>query len=113
MNKKSYWFKHDLNARSDPKLKKLHKKHGTSGIGIYWMLIEMIFEQNGYIEYDTQYLADEVRDDENIIISVINEFGLFSIEQNMITSLSALRRLNEMKKRSEQGKKAANERWNN
>jgi hypothetical protein len=39
----SYYFSHDYNARSDPKIKKLLARHGVAGYGIYWAIIEDLY----------------------------------------------------------------------
>lgn len=36
------WFKHDSDAHSDAKLKRLRHKYGIIGYGIYWYCIELI-----------------------------------------------------------------------
>lgn len=41
------WFKHDFNASNDPKLIKINMKYGTEGLGIYWILVELIYRENG------------------------------------------------------------------
>lgn len=43
------YFSHDYNARSDPKLRKLLMKEGIEGIGVYWCIIEMLYEQEGIL----------------------------------------------------------------
>lgn len=46
------YFRHDQNARNNPKLLKLKMKMGMEGIGIYWCLIECLYELNGYLKED-------------------------------------------------------------
>ena len=36
------WFKHDSSANQDVKIKKLRRKHGLMGYGLYWYIIERI-----------------------------------------------------------------------
>lgn len=48
MAKDSYWFKHDSNAGRDLKLLELTHIHTHWGKGIYWDVIEVLREQNGY-----------------------------------------------------------------
>ena len=43
------FFKHDLYARNDPKLLRLRMTHGLEGIGAYWCIVEMMYEQGGKI----------------------------------------------------------------
>ena len=46
------WFRHDFNARNNPKLLKLKMKMKMEGVGIYWSLIETLYELNGYLKED-------------------------------------------------------------
>lgn len=43
------FFKHEFNSRNDPKLLKIKRKLKMEGIGIYWCLIEILYERNGYL----------------------------------------------------------------
>lgn len=42
--KDAYYFSHDSNARNDEKILMLRAEHGWEGYGIYWALVEMMFE---------------------------------------------------------------------
>lgn len=44
MAKEAYYFSHDSNARQDEKILMLRAEHSWEGYGIYWALIEMMFE---------------------------------------------------------------------
>jgi len=47
---KSGYFPHNENARNDQKIVQLRFRHGAEGYGIYWMLIETMYEDStGYI----------------------------------------------------------------
>lgn len=115
MKRESYYFSHDFNARNDPKLQRLLMKHGLAGIGLYWCLIEMIYEQGGEIERDTGSIAFSLHCDEKLIDSVIDDFELFGQEEQYVFSRSVNRRnrkSEEMsKKRSEAGKIGNSVRW--
>ena len=41
-----YYFSHDNNARNDEKILMLRAEHGWEGYGIYWALLEMMFESS-------------------------------------------------------------------
>ena len=55
--KESFYFPHDTNAHSDPRMMKLWMKHWLSWIGMYWILIEHFHSQDDW--YLTQ---EEVQD---------------------------------------------------
>jgi DnaD/phage-associated family protein len=42
--KDAYYFSHDSNARNDEKILMLRAEHGWQGYGLYWALLEMMFE---------------------------------------------------------------------
>ena len=44
--KDTYYFSHDANARNDEKILMLRAKCGWEGYGVYWALIEMMFESS-------------------------------------------------------------------
>ena len=45
MAKESFYFSHDYGSRNDPKLVKVLMKLKQEGKGVYWDLIEMLYEQ--------------------------------------------------------------------
>jgi hypothetical protein len=42
--KETYYFSHDYNARNDEKIIKLIQKEGWEAYGIYWAVVEKIYE---------------------------------------------------------------------
>lgn len=46
------YFRHEFNSRNDPKLIKIKRRLGYEGIGIYWSLVEVLYERNGLIKND-------------------------------------------------------------
>lgn len=60
----AYFFKHDSNAHNDLKIKRLVKRFGWQGYGWWWLLVEIIREEDGYsIPYDDdtfEVLASEM-----------------------------------------------------
>jgi len=111
MPKESLYFSHDYGARNDPKLINLQIKHGMAGIGCYWCIVEMIFEQGGEIPFDCDRIAFALRTDANALQSIINDFDLFVINNNILTSNSILRRLNLRSEKSIKAKESAEFRW--
>ena len=112
MRKDTFWFSHDYNSRSDGKLLKLRMKHGMEGVGIYWCIVEMLYEENGFISLsDYERITFELRTNEEIVRSVINDFGLFEINCDKFWSNSAIERLKIRTDKSEQARSAINKRW--
>jgi len=112
--KDTYYFSHDYNARNDPKLQKVLMKLGQAGKGLYWDLVEMLFEEGGYLmlsECDSYAFA--LRSDSVCIHSLLNDFDLFKQDEERFWSESVLRRLNKRYEKSEKAAQSANKRWSN
>jgi len=43
MPKDTYYFSHDYNCRNDEKIKRLLRKHGMCGYGIFWSIVEDLY----------------------------------------------------------------------
>ena len=110
--KKTLYFPHDYNARHDPKLERLYLKYGYEGKGIYWDLIEMLYEQGGYLNIKDIPLY--AHGDDKLcerITSVIKEFGLFEISEAQFWSKSCLKRLEWITDKSQKATSSINKRW--
>ncbi len=113
--KDSQYITHDLGARNDPKLMDLQMEMGGQGLGIFWCLVEMLWENGGYIPANYRSIAFALRWCKPAEVEkVVNNFGLFQIEDGQIFSRSALERINHKKDKiqrmSEGGKKAQSNR---
>ncbi len=112
MSKNTFYFPHDYHARHDPKLQKLFLKYGYEGIGVYWCLIEMLYEQDGYLSLeDIPLYAGQQQTLCERIASIINDFGLFKVQGGRFWSESCLLRLEGINQRSQKASKSAMIRW--
>ena len=110
----SEYFSHDYNARNDLNMKKLFMGEGLQGIGLYWCLVEMLYEKNGYIDLEyIPIIAFDLRTTEEIVNNVIDKYNLFCKNDTHFFSNSVLKRLDMRNEKSEKAKKSANARWNN
>lgn len=81
--KNAFYFSHDSNARNDQKIIRLRMKHGAEGYGIYFMLIEQMVESSDYsLSTDYLSLAFNMRVDEELLRSVVEDFGLFEFSKD-------------------------------
>ena len=48
MTKDAFYFPHFSNARNDRKLRRLRKELGIEGYGIYFMVLEVLRDQEGF-----------------------------------------------------------------
>lgn len=113
MDKDTYYFSHDYNSRNDPKMVCLLMKSGITGIGIYWCIVEMLYEQGGYLmQSECERIAFELRADCDLVRSII-ACNLFARDDEKFWSESVLRRLKSRKDKSVKAREAALQRWNN
>lgn len=84
MKKDAFYFSHDCNARNDVKILKLRRILGAKGYGIFWMLIEVLRESKEYKLPITivKELSFDFRESEEIILTIINDFELFKIDND-------------------------------
>lgn len=112
--KSTAYFSHDYNARNDRKLVKLKVKHKMAGVGVYWCLVEMLFEENGRLSLsDIDFIADEFRTDPEIVESVIKDFELFEFDEDCFWSNSVMSRLEIRAEKSKKASDSVTLRWEN
>ena len=110
------YITHDIGARNDPKLMDLQMDMGGQGLAIFWCLIEMLWENDGYIPANFKSIAFSLRWCKAAEVEkVVTGYALFEIEDGRIFSRSALRRITEKKERieaaAERGRRAIAARW--
>jgi hypothetical protein len=108
----AFYFSHDYNARNDEKIKRLLMKHGLEGYGLYWAIIEDLYNNANALRTDYESIAFDMRCSDELVKSVINNFNLFVVEDGFFGSLSVGRRLDERFNKSIKAKESANKRWN-
>lgn len=111
MAKDTFYFSHDYNTRTDIKIKKLIQKHGYVGYGIFWAIVEDLYNNANALPEDYESIAYDLREDEKLIISIINDFDLFVISNKIISSESVERRLILRDAKTDAARAAALARW--
>lgn len=92
--KETFYFSHDYNARNDPKMQKVLMKLGQAGKGVFWDLIEMMYEQGGKLLLsECESYAFALRTELKTINSLIDDFGLFLKDKIHFWSETVLKRL--------------------
>ena len=112
----AHYFPHDYHARHDPKLLALRRRHGLAGLGLYWCLVEFLYEQDGELEADEVHdLAYDLRCEEDLLAAVLYAFGLFNWDPDTkrLTSARVTERLQIRAEKSEKAQKSAANRWRN
>lgn len=110
--KEVFYFQHDYNARNDPKLQDVLIEHGAVGIGVFWCIVEQLYEQDGFLPLKScKSIAFALHVESKIVESVVQDFGLFQNDGEKFWSNSVNARLNKRKNVSESRKLAAIKRW--
>lgn len=122
--KDAYYFSHDYNPTSDPKVQALIGEYGAIGYGIYWRIVEMLHEDELhklqckkfiYIALAKQMLTS-VEQVESIIKNCIDIYELFKSDNDFFWSERVMRNINKRteisNKRSKAGKISAESRKN-
>ena len=87
-------------------------KYGMEGIGIYWCLIEILWENDGY--YPTSkinIIAFELRTESERIADIVKSFELFKIKDGNFYSESLLFRMELRDEKSKKASESAKKRW--
>jgi hypothetical protein len=111
MKEGTFYFSHDYNPRLTEKIKKLLRKHGMLGYGIYWAVVEDLYNNANALRTDYEGIAFDLRTPEETVKSVINDFDLFVFNGEYFGSLSVQRRINERESKSVKARESAFKRW--
>jgi hypothetical protein len=107
------YFSHDCQTRGDNKIQELIFRHGMQGYGVFWAIVENLYINANAMPQHYNRIAFDLRVDEKLVQSVIEDFDLFQIQEQIISSNSVEKRLQELKIRSKKAKEKADKRWGN
>ena len=120
MNKDTFYFPHEYNAKDDPKCERLIWEMGMEGYGIFWAVLEVLRAQPDYTYplANIPIIAYKYRADADKVRHVVLDFDLFTIvEDKIFFSPGLLNRMRPMDNARniarESGKKGAAKRWGN
>ena len=111
--KKTY-FLHESTSFQDYKIIKMRSKLGIESYGIFWALLELLFnEENKLCIDDYEALAFSLQCDSNILKQVIEDFDLFVLEDGCFYSKRLNNHIEDINKKSIKAKESASKRWSN
>jgi hypothetical protein len=113
MPKDTFYFSHDYNARNDEKIKRLIRKHGMQGYGVFWSIVEDLYNNANALRTDYEGIAYDLRSDSDLVASVVNDFDLFIFNGDYFGSNSVEERLEQRNDKSAKARKSASYRWDN
>ncbi len=106
------FFRHEPNARNDAKIVKLMMKRGVSGIGIFWCIVEMLYQSGGELMLsECERIAFELRTDSESIADVMLNYDLFDVKNEIITSRNVTEQIENILKNSKTASENAKKRW--
>jgi len=121
MAKDAVYFSHDSNARRDPKILTLRSLWGAQGYGWWWIVVEVLREQDGYkLQIDRHTLGalafefgGATADDATNFLDSCLEIGLLQKDESeKIYSPSLFRRMSFLEEARQKKADAARARWN-
>jgi uncharacterized protein YdaU (DUF1376 family) len=111
--KKTY-LQHQSNSFTDIKIIKMRSMLGIESYGIFWALLELLFnEENKLCVDDYSVLAFSLQCDADKLKSVIEDFDLFVIEDGCFYSKRLNNHIDTINSKSIKAKESASKRWNN
>lgn len=121
MSKDTPWFRHDSNARLDPKIQGLIGRHGYEGYGRFWSIIETLREQEGYKLPDAEYVYDafalqwqcNCNAASEFISELVDRYQLLVRKDGLLYSESLVSRMSRLSDRREKMAENARKRWEN
>jgi len=119
--KEAYYFSHDSNSRNDPKIKAMMSKYGVEGYGRFWIIIEILREQEDYklplVDYIIEALSVEfnttVEEAREYIKDLIEKYHLLKTDNDnkYFWSESLLRRMRKKEEIRQKRVEAVRKRW--
>lgn len=110
--KEAYFFSHDYNARQDPKMQEVLMDLGVAGLGIYWCVIEQLYEQGGSLPLSSiKAIAFTLHANIEDVRNLVENYGLFENDGTEFWSPRVSRQIDGRKKLTEKRAEAAAGRW--
>jgi hypothetical protein len=123
--KKTYYFQHDFEAISDPKIQFILAKFGGIGYGLWWRIVEMLHQEENNKLHHKEYiyfaLSNQLQCEQDLvksfIQSCIQDVELLDSDGECFWSERVLKNVGKMQdikeKRSSAGKESAKKRIEN
>jgi hypothetical protein len=88
--------------------------HGVAGLGIYWSIIEMLYEQGGKLmRTQCDRIAFALHTQSDLVKAVVETSELFVKDETHFWSESALRRIEHRESKSAKARESAHKKWDN
>jgi len=106
--KDSFYFPHDFHARHDPKLERLRMTIGCEGVGIFWCLVEMLYEEGGSLPIqDIEIYSKALNCKLDTLLKTLREYNLFVENKTHFWSPTLIKRLKHITSKREKARASA------
>ena len=105
---KQPYFSHDYSTREAREIKLIIEDYGFAGYGLWWALIEYMHQNILKVGEERLVVGKQ---HEPTIKSILNDYGLFKIEEDCYISARILRNLEEQEEKTKTATNAVNTRW--
>jgi uncharacterized protein YdaU (DUF1376 family) len=110
--KEAYFCSHDYNARQDPKMQEVLMDLGVAGLGIYWCVIEQLYEQGGSLPLSSiKAIAFTLHANIEDVRNLVENYGLFENDGTEFWSPRVARNIDGRRQLSEKRSNAIAKRW--
>jgi len=97
---------------SDIRIKKLIKKHGYTGFGVYNAMLQDMYNNDNCMTVDSEFLASEYEVLQQTIESILNDFNLFENSNGTYSSCLIAEILEKKNMKSSKARESIMVRWN-
>lgn len=112
MKRLKEYFSHDYSSRQDEKILKMMSVLGWEGYGLYWGVVELLYQNEGSMQWDCDSIAFALQTNPETLKNLILNFNLFEIKNEKLSNCSVKRRIKKRLEKSEKAKQSALSRWN-
>jgi hypothetical protein len=81
MKDSCYWFKHDLNSRTDPKLIAFRRKYRGDALSLFWCVIELLHEIDQNHIPEKQYMFETISEQSGISLELVKEMIAYAVDE--------------------------------
>lgn len=108
----SEYINHKISNRIEYVIRKLIERKGAAGYGVYWYILEELYESGGKILFEEiDSISKSLSVKKDFVASVIKSFSLFQYDSESFWSDEVIEQIEKRQKIKDKRKEAANKRW--
>lgn len=108
----SEYINHKISNRSEYVFKKLIERKGAAAYGVYWYILEELYESGGKMLFEEiEPISKVLCVRKDFVVSVIKSFSLFQYDSESFWSDEVIEQIEKRQKIKDKRKEAANKRW--